>query len=44
MWNEEQTSLIPAQSGPIVVDSEHLADDLERRTPSGTAVKVLCKY
>ena len=44
MWNEEQAALIPAQSGPIAVDSEHLSDDLGRKTTSGLAVKVLCKY
>ena len=44
MWNEDQAALIPAQSGPIAVDLKHLADDLGRKTTSGLAVKVLCKY
>ena len=44
MWNEEQAALIPAQSDPIVVDSEHLGDEFGRRTTSGNAMKVLCKY
>ena len=44
MWNEEQSALIPAQSDPIAVDSEHLGDEFGRGTTSGNAVKVLCKY
>ena len=44
MWNEEQAALIPAQLGPTAVDSEHVTDDFERRTKSGSSAKVLCKY
>ena len=44
MWNEEQTALIPAQSRPQVVDSEHFIDGFGGRPIQRNAVKVLCKY